>query len=130
MLIFISGFVKPRALVLVTAILVGYLGISVFVTYMRDRGEIREAVWGGQSMQIRVSQLQKTITDFEWFDVSNAEHLRHVDGRLNQSFLAGLAVIPVGSGDRARRHPVGGAGRLGSRALWPDKPLAAVAAIW
>ena len=40
-LIFISGFVKQRAMVFVIAIVVGYVGLSIFVTYMRDRSEIR-----------------------------------------------------------------------------------------
>ena len=46
-LIFISGFVKPRVVVFAMALLVGYVGLSVFVTYMRDRSEIRSTVWGG-----------------------------------------------------------------------------------
>src|SRR5439155_25018256 len=74
-LLFISGFVRQRALVFVVAILVGYVGLSVFVTYMRDRGDIRDTVWGGQSMQARMSQLDKTLRDFEWFDISRNEHL-------------------------------------------------------
>src|SRR5437773_6073502 len=75
-LIFISGFIKPRFLVLIAATVVAYVGLSVFVTYMRDRPDIRETVWGGQPMQARLSQLEKTITDFEWFDISRSEHLR------------------------------------------------------
>ncbi len=126
-LIFISGFLKPRPMVLAAGILLGYLGLSVFVTYMRDRGDIRDTVWGGQPMQVRVSQLQKTAGNFEWFDISRIDHLKAVDGRLNQSFLTGVAV--------SRLSDIGGYAygdtlweallALIPRAIWPDKPIAA-----
>ena len=32
----------------------GYLALSVYVTYMRDRTEIRASVWGGQSLSNRL----------------------------------------------------------------------------
>jgi hypothetical protein len=125
--IFISGFLRPRPVVLAGGILLGYLGLSVFVTYMRDRQEIRQTVWGGQPMQVRLSQLEATVSRFEWFDLSNADHLHAVDGRLNQSYLAGLAV--------SRLSAIGGyAGgetfweallALVPRAIWPDKPVEA-----
>ena len=125
--IFISGFLKPRPMVLAAGILLGYLGLSVFVTYMRDRNDIRETVWGGQPMQVRLTQLEATVSQFEWFDLSNADHLHAVDGRLNQSFLAGLAV--------SRLSDIGGYANgetfweallaLIPRAIWPDKPIQA-----
>lgn len=126
-LVFVSSFLRSRAPVLVGGILVGYLGMSVYVTYMRDRGEIREVVWGGQSLGDRVDRVAKTIQTFEWFDPSNNEHLVRVDNRLNQSYLVGAAV--------SRLSDVGGYahGRtlweallaLIPRALWPDKPISA-----
>ena len=126
-LIFISGFIKPRFLVLIAATVVAYVGLSVFVTYMRDRPDIRETVWGGQPMQARLSQLEKTITDFEWFDISRSEHLRQVDGRLNQSFLAGLAVSRLSdSGEYVRGDTLWEAlVALVPRAFWSDKPIQA-----
>jgi hypothetical protein len=114
-------------MVLAAGILLGYLALSVFVTYMRDRNDIRETVWGGQPMQVRLTQLEATVAQFEWFDVSNADHLHAVDGRLNQSFLAGLAV--------SRLSDIGGYAQgdtlweallaLVPRAIWPDKPIQA-----
>src|SRR5437762_3028644 len=35
-LIFVSGHVKPRLLVVVAGVIIAYVGFSVFVTYMRD----------------------------------------------------------------------------------------------
>jgi hypothetical protein len=126
-LVFISGFIRPRALVLAGALIVAYVGLSVFVTYMRDRRDIRDTVWGGQSMQVRVNQLEKTLTDFEWFDLSRSEHLGQVDGRLNQSFLTGLAVSRLSdSGEYVHGDTLWQATlALVPRALWPDKPIEA-----
>src|SRR5207249_1516081 len=103
------------------------IGLSVFVTYMRDRGEIRDTVWGGKSMQVRVSQLQKTASAFEWFDISNTEHLAQIDRRLNQSYLAGLAVTRLSdSGEYVHGKTLWEALiALVPRAIWPDKPIEA-----
>jgi hypothetical protein len=126
-LIFLSQFVRARPLVLMTGLLLVYLGLSVFVTYMRDRQYIRDTVWGGQPIQARLSQLQKTASDFEWFDYTNTEHLSLVDIRLNQSYLAGLAVNRVSeSGEYAHGQTLWEALlALIPRAVWPDKPLEA-----
>ena len=78
-------------------------------------------------MQARIAQLQKTSADFEWFDVSNNQHLKQVDGRLNQSFLAGLAVSRMSDtgnyvhGDTLWEALIA----LVPRAIWPDKPIEA-----
>ncbi len=69
-LIFTSTFIRSRFVVMVAGLLVGYLGLSVYVTYMRDRGEIRETVWGGQSLRNRVERVATTIKSFELFDPS------------------------------------------------------------
>jgi len=126
-LIFISGFVKSRPTLVIASLLLAYLGLSVYVTYMRDRGEIRQTVWGGQSLSDRVNRLEETLRNFERFDISNAKHLQAIDGRLNQSALVGLAV--------SRLSELGGYAHgqtmwdslvaLVPRALWPDKPFEA-----
>jgi hypothetical protein len=126
-LIFVSTFVRSRFVVLVAAILLGYLGISVYVTYMRDRGEIREVVWGGQALRDRVERVTSTLENFEWFNPSKAEHLNRIDDRLNQSFFVGAAV--------SRLSEIGGYAHgstlwdallsLIPRALWPEKPVTA-----
>jgi hypothetical protein len=126
-LILISQFTKARPVVVAAGVLLIYVGLSVFVTYMRDRGDIRGAVWGGQPLQARLAQLQKTASDFEWFDYTNNDHLTYIDTRLNQSYLAGLAVTRVSEGgEYAYGRTIWEALiALIPRAIWPDKPLEA-----
>jgi hypothetical protein len=126
-LIFVSRFVRSRALVFVTGVLVVYLGLSVYVTYMRDRNDIRETVWGGQSFEDRFAQLGNTAANFEWFDVTNVEHLVRVDNRLNQTYLVGLAVNQLsGTDGYARGRTLWDALiAIVPRALWRNKPVQA-----
>jgi hypothetical protein len=100
-----------------------YLMMSVFVTYMRDRSLLREAVW---YLAVPTEDvLAGMVQDFEWFDPDRADHLRRIDSRLNQNWLVGSTVYNVEQG----RVELYGADLLLSaavavipRALWPDKP--------
>ena len=57
---------------------------------MRDRSDIREVVWGGESATARIARLEDTFLDFELFDIHNVDHLQRVDLRLNQNYLVGM----------------------------------------
>jgi hypothetical protein len=126
-LIFLSCFVRRRIKVVITGVLLGYLAISVFVTYMRDRIQIRQSVWGGQSLSDRVERVTETAAQFEWFDPFNNEHLQRIDGRLNQSYLVGAAVAHLDQyGDFAHGETLRDAAlALIPRIFWPDKPIEA-----
>lgn len=109
-----------------TILLALYLGISFFVTYMRDRNEIRETIWYEQAdYSVRLKQVSKLFTDFEFFDSENPEHLISIDKRLNQNWLVGSAAHYVGEGNKEFAY-----GKtmwfavvaLIPRAIWPDKP--------
>jgi hypothetical protein len=126
-LIFLSNFVRARGKLFLVGALLGYLALSVFVTYMRDRSEIRHSVWGGASYSNRFDILGKTASGFEWFDPFSQTQLERIDDRLNQSFLVGAAVEHLSqTGDFAR-----GATLLDSlyalipRAFWRDKYITA-----
>lgn len=126
-LIFLSSLVRSKMSVMVGGLLLGYLGLSVYVTYMRDRGEIREVVWGGQSLTDRIGRVATTVQQFEWFDPGSREHQQRIDARLNQNHLVGAAV--------SRLSSIGGYANgatfweatlaLIPRALWPDKAIRA-----
>ena len=126
--VFTANLVRPRWKILLASALVGFLGLSFYVTYMRDRAQIRETVWGRQSTIERLRQLQSTLMTFEWFDASNEEHFWRVDDRLNQNLLVGAAVqyLDVGLAELARGETVWqSALALVPRALWPGKPMVA-----
>jgi len=109
---------------IVPAILAGYLGLSLYVTYMRDRFEIRRTVWGNEAYSSRLGQLGKTISEFDWFSMYNPRHLDLIEARLNQNFLVGASVVYI------ENTKVWAAGKtlwnaalaFIPRVLWPDKP--------
>ena len=118
-LIFIWNFVgnglhKVRAVAF--ALILAFGGLSVYVNYMRDRRDIRNSVWGGQSYSDRFSLLGNSASKFEFFDPFNADHLTRIDDRLNQSALVGSSVIhPPGNRQlRQWRDPGGRLAGFGS----------------
>jgi hypothetical protein len=123
---FVASFYRPRWKVIVLATVLGFLGISVYINYMRDRRDIRAVVWSGASVQDRVDQLTATFANAEWFDASNVDHLNLIDSRLNQDYLIGAAVEYIGSGfaEHARGTTFwDAAAAIIPRALWPNKPI-------
>jgi hypothetical protein len=121
---FLYVSIHSRKWTLILAPFVIYFGLSLFVTYMRDRTQIREVVWQHDSgFGERVDRVITTITDFEFFDLTDPNHLAALDGRLNQSFFVGLAVERYQEGLFELQY--GGTvpiWALVPRAIWPDKP--------
>jgi len=126
-LIFVSSFLRSPVKVILAGALVLYLGLSVFVSYMRDRDDIRRTVWGDQSFSDRFDRISKTVTTFEWFDPANFEHLQRIDARLNQNFLVGAAVYQLGQTQAYAHGDTLWDALLAliPRAIWPDKPIQA-----
>ena len=127
-LLFVASFIRIRLAWLILVPLLLYLGLSFFVTYMRDRETIREVVWGGQSLGQRTDQVADTIASFELFDPQNQAHLNAIDDRLNQNLLVGFAVSYLDSGliDFAHGDTIVEAiSALVPRVLWPEKPYTA-----
>jgi MFS family permease len=127
-LAFVASFYRPRSVVVVAGVLLMYLGLSVYVTYMRDRRDIRAVVWAGSGMSQRVGQIADTFATIEWFDPRDVRHLDRIDLRLNQDYLMGASVAYFAGGSAEFAH-----GRtvwdaviaLVPRALWPNKPAVA-----
>ena len=121
-------FVKPRWKVAVFALVVGYLGMSLFVTYMRDRTEIRRAVWGGSTLMDRITSVSGSVREGEWFNPYDDSHLERIDVRLNQNFLVGAAVESMSQGlvkPANGQTVIEAIQGLVPRALWPNKPMRA-----
>jgi hypothetical protein len=124
----VASFSRPGWKTVVATILLAYAGLSVYVTYMRDRGDIRSVVWGGATFEERWDQLYTTIRTTEWFDVKSQAHLDRVRGRLDQDFLVGAAAAYLEDGNVEFAYGstiVAAAVAIVPRALWPDKPVVA-----
>ena len=125
---FVTGFYRPRWKLVVFGSVAMYLGLSIFVTYMRDRVEIRSVVWGGQSYGSRLDRLTDTFSNYELFDINDDAHLERIDSRLNQNSLVGASVHYLESGrvGFARGETLWQALiALVPRAIWPGKPVTA-----
>jgi hypothetical protein len=107
---------------------VTFLGLSVFVNYFQHRTDIRRQVWGGASIEDRVTTILAAFTNFEWFDSANQTHLNALDQRLNQNYFVGLAAARLQTGDADYLYGAtiwDGVLAVIPRALWPEKPIAA-----
>jgi len=117
---------RPRAII--AGLLLAYLGMSFYVTYMRDRNEIRAVVWGGEDLAARAGQLYRTVSTTEWFDPWEPAHRLRIEDRLNQNLLVGKAASRFES--RAQDFAAGetlwqALIAFIPRALWPEKPVVA-----
>lgn len=122
-------FTQTRTGVLraLTVLLAVYMGFSLFVTYMREREQIRGAIWYEQvGYEQRLEKIFRIFTDFKFFDATNPEHLNEIDRRLNQNWLVGSSVRYIDAGNIEYAH-----GEtlwfaliaLVPRAVWPGKPV-------
>jgi hypothetical protein len=101
-----------------------FLGLSLFVTYFQQRDDIRDVIWYQDAgITRRLEQVSNLVTDFQFLDLSNDDHLLALDQRLNQNYLVGMGVIQHQAGFAKLWYgatvPVWA---LIPRAIWPDKP--------
>ena len=125
---FVAEWHKPRWALVAVGVLLAYVSMSFYVTYMRDRREIRDVVWGGATASERLTVLTGTLTSIELFDPFNDAHLARVDNRLNQNYLVGRAAAwmhngfaPYGQGSTLADAALA----MVPRALWPEKNVSA-----
>jgi len=127
-LFFVARFFKPKWKVVILGLFVVYIGISLYLTYMRDREVLRAAAWGGAPIFTTVKLLGTTITHPSWFNIFDLEQLERIDERMNQNILAGAAVdyINLGRIDYAHgRTVMDSFNALIPRALWKEKTMLA-----
>ncbi len=125
-LIFVGTFYRPRWRVVAAAVIGVYAGLSLYIGYVTDRSLIRDAVWGGRSMEVRLEAAAKMIHDMAPFDPFNDFDREMVDQRLNQNWLAGASLNYV---PELRPYADGETLYLAliafiPRAIWPNKPAA------
>lgn len=126
--------VLSALLVMLKSYVRAYAGLALFsgfcflgfLSYYQHRDEIREAVWGGASLELRVARSATIITGLEWFDPRNPNQLTALDERLNQNQFAGMAAQKIAAGEVGFLHGRSvwqGLQALVPRALWPGKPI-------
>ncbi len=115
-------------LILALAPAIVYVGVSFFINYYAQRGEIRDAVWGEKAFSARTDAASVIFTDFQWFDPGNFFHLKALDERLNQNWLVGASIQNLDSG---RAEFLQGESLIFAlvawvpRAIWINKPSVA-----
>jgi hypothetical protein len=123
---FVFAQSKRRVGFFLLAPVVCFVGLSVFVNYMIARDEIRRLVWFQPApIGDRLQRIADVFQNFQWFDLSNGQHRKAIDDRLNYNVLVGAAVARLESGavQYASGATVGNMIMgLIPRALWPDKP--------
>ena len=97
-LFFIVRFFKMSLKTLIVGFILTYLGLSVYLSYMRDRGVIRSSVWTGATFVERIYAARNIVLQPEWFNPVNLSHLEVIDSRLNQNVLVGAAVENLSTG--------------------------------
>jgi hypothetical protein len=106
--------------------IIAVLGLNIFVNYFQWRTEIRDAVWGGASLEARLDVTSDVVRNFEWLDPNNDAQMGALDQRLNQNYFAGLAAQRIDEGQADYlygRSLWEGVLSLVPRILWPDKPV-------
>jgi len=126
-LAFVASFYRPRWQLVIAGLVLGYVGLSFFGSYMRDRSEIRAAVWGGQPWRDRVERIHETIDTLEWFNPFDNGQLARIDERLNQNHLVGAAISQLATSDAYAHGETIWEAILAliPRAIWPEKPIRA-----
>jgi hypothetical protein len=106
-----------------------YFGFCTFMTYMRDRSDIRDEMWDEDStFSQRFDRIKKTFTNFERVNFSDQDQLERIESRLNQNDLVGRSVymldlgeVRFAEGETFRQAAIS----MVPRILWPSKPVTA-----
>jgi hypothetical protein len=125
---FVFSFYRPRWQVVAGVAVAVFFGLSLFITYFRDRDAIRELILEEEGYSARIDTFVTTLKNFELVDFNNDTHLEAIDLRLNQNIFVGHAIDYIGSGAMpfARGHTLTDAAlAMVPRIFWPDKPMKA-----
>jgi hypothetical protein len=119
---------RPRWWHLPLVMVALYIGISLYVTYIDGRADIRAVVWNEGEYSERVEVVRSEFSQWQWFDWRNGNHLQLIDVRLNQNFFVGVSrlnldrgLVPFANGESLQRAAIGFIPRI----IWPEKPVMA-----
>jgi hypothetical protein len=129
-LILVGCFIAPKAklrwIVVLLIPLALYFGMSVWVTYAASRQEVRERVWGGESIGSRVDVLYDSMVNkWQWVDIHDPVQLSALE-RMNQNTLIGDSVLYLESGQGQPGYGetlLEAVVALVPRIVWPSKPI-------
>ncbi|GAX42124.1 hypothetical protein NIES4075_31240 [Tolypothrix sp. NIES-4075] len=127
-LMFVLSFYRPRWKLLIIGLLAIVLGLSFFVTYFRDRDQLRAKIGSGAGIESRIEQVWQMVSTFEFFNPWEQKHLEIIEGRLNINTIVGLGVnrISYGTADFVYGETLEQAALATvPRILWPNKPVSA-----
>ena len=127
LLAFVFQFLGLRFRLIILTLVFLYLGLTVYVTYMQARTDIRSVIWSEEiSLSERADAIVTGARGFEWFNPLDGDHLYWIDIRLNQGYLVGAAHYQIAAG--YGRYALGdtlwdAVVMLVPRVIWQDKPL-------
>jgi len=124
-IVFLTNFYKFNFRYLMIVLIGIFVGLSFYQSYLRDRQEIRDLVYGGATISERVEQLNYTLTNLELFNPFDSEHLDRINNRLNQNWIVGAAVIYMES--ESEEYAKGATFKeavfnVVPRVIWKNKP--------
>jgi len=126
--VFISNFYKFNYRYIFLFVISIYLGLSFYQSYLRDRQDIRDLVWGGADYTERIVQMKYTLSNLEFFNPFSDVHLDRVNERLNQNWIIGASVVYLEDGydEYAKGETVKlSIMNLIPRIIWKNKPIVA-----
>lgn len=108
-------------------IAVFYLTLSIYVSYMQIRDNVRSIVWSGGDYSSRFDVVGKSLQSIQLFDIFNNDHLQLIDKRLNLNILVGQSVQYLDKTNKYANGETLYAAILAPipRLLWPEKPTIA-----
>ena len=115
----------PRRTIVLGGIVLFFLGLSLYTSYMSVRSEIRASVWGGETFAENLLATSSIEKKWTWADLGSSNQLDSIENRLNQNALVGAAryniesrKVNLAEGETIWQALLA----LIPRAIWPDKP--------
>jgi hypothetical protein len=122
---FLYVMAKRRIYFYLFSPLVIFLMLSVFVTYMGQRTDLRDIIWKQEAdLFTSLKKITDIFTEFEVLDLARFSHIKALNERLNQNYFVGLAIehLRLGEATFANGATVSPLALI-PRVLWPEKPL-------